>query len=76
MKISMESTEQVVEIVGEHTGPARVWIGRTENGIEVQVLVARVAITRDADSAEFDRDLIEQHAPPPTVQAFPLRMVL
>lgn len=80
MRASIESTEQIVEIgpPGEAQGvlPARVWIGKTESGIPIQLLVTRIAVESNADQTQFQMELKEQHAPPPPVQAFPLRMIL
>ena len=83
MKITIESTEQIVEIVppGEAQGavPARVWIGETDSGIPVQILVTRVAVGKDQPPeilAQFERELIEKPAPRPEFPAWPLRMIL
>lgn len=57
MKLTIESTSQIVEING---GPGRVWIGRTEGGVECFVVVAAIAVRHDADQAEFERDLYER----------------
>lgn len=83
MRVTIESTEQIVEIVppGEAQGavPARVWIGKTESGIPVQVLVTRVAVDKDQPPeviAQFERELQETPAPRPDVMAWPLRMIL
>lgn len=77
MKVSFESTEQVIELTnGEASIQARVWTGRTESGVEVQMLVVRIAADKDADLSQFERDLKEQHAPAVWPAAFPLRMII
>lgn len=82
MKLTIESTQQMVEVGTGDVGnraryvPARVWVGTTESGIPVQVLVTRIAVANEERQGEFQRELAEQHAPRPEPQAFPLRMVL
>lgn len=85
MKITMESTTQLVEIATGGGGsraagiPARVWVGTTEQGIPVQVLVTRIAVSVDEQQEAFARELAEQvvrHAAPPEPAAFPARLVL
>lgn len=83
MRATIESTEQIVEI--EHGYPnkiqsqARVWIGQTDAGVPVQMLILRVAVHKDQPPevfAQFERELQEKPVAPPDVRAFPLRMVL
>lgn len=77
MKITIESTGCMVEIVNQGTGvPARLWTGKTESGIEVQVLVSGIAVRASEDQAEFQAELQEVAAPTPDALAFPLRMVM
>jgi hypothetical protein len=73
MKITIENTAQIVEVNG---APARVWLGKTESGIEVQCLITRVAVLKTDDCSQFEAELDEQSAPAPAQQAFPLRMIL
>lgn len=54
MKIVLWSTEQFAEVDGM---PVRIWEGATESGIPMFAFVARVAVKRDQDTAEFDREL-------------------
>ena len=62
MKVTIESTETIVEVDGV---PARVWTGRSESGIGVEMLVVLAGVDqKDAGRVEeFERDL-RQHAPP------------
>lgn len=81
MKASIESTEQIVSFrydqgTGEYQAQGRVWVGKTESGIPVQMLVVRVAVESVERQTEFETELQEKHAPPSPSQAFPLRMVL
>ncbi len=60
MKITMESTPELLEVDGV---PVRLWAGKTEGGIEVVVMVHRIAVrTEDADGA-FARELQETAQP-------------
>jgi len=83
MKIEMEPTAQLVQMAGADGRTqicARVWKGRTANGLEVQVLVAQVAARSAADQSELQLALFELHQAPleqlPPPRAFPLRMVI
>lgn len=79
MKAIVESTTQIVELDAlDHriVQKARVWKGTTEGGIDFEMVVIRVAVSKNADAAEFERDLQETHAPPAEPSAFSLRMVL
>lgn len=74
MKLTIESTEAVVTVNGV---PARIWEGTSESGVRVFCLVTRVAVQRDQDCTQFEREL--QECRPPTPEAlvlFPLRMLL
>lgn len=74
MKLILEKTDQIVEVNGH---AARVWLGKTGNGVPVQVLIPRIAVERTEDTSEFERELVEQGVPlAPEVRAFPLRLVL
>lgn len=73
MKITIESTTKRVHLNGV---PARIWEGRTESGIPVHCYVTRIAVQKDLDTTEFEKELQEHSAPSPEVQGIPLRMVL
>jgi hypothetical protein len=73
MKITIESTTQIVEVNGI---PARIWDGETESGIKVCCLITRIAAHQDADLIQFDAELKEQCPPFREFDAFPLRMIL
>lgn len=78
MKITIESTTRVVDLETRDHGhlPARVWEGKTESGIPVQVLITRIAVAKTEDCSQFERELQEHVAPSAAVMAFPLRMIL
>jgi len=51
MKITMEATDQVIEDYG------RVWIGETDRGTPVKVLVLAIATVSGADLAALNSEL-------------------
>lgn len=77
MKLAIENTEQLVEIVpGPDVVRGRVWVGRTEQGVEVQLLVLSVAVPKQESQLAFERELDATPAPRPAVVAWPLCMFL
>lgn len=78
MKVTLESTTTIVDItLNGATLPARVWEGTTANGVRCYALITRIAVHKDDDAAEFQRDLESHRAPSPAVpQVFPARLVL
>jgi hypothetical protein len=60
VKITITSTAQITRLDG---CPVRLWEGVTESGIRCHVFVRMLAVSRADDSAEFDRELIEQLPP-------------
>ena len=78
MRVRLESTEQIVTIaVHGASVPARVWEGTTENGVRCFALITRIAVHKDDNAAEFERDLQEHKAPSAAaVKVFDTRLVL
>jgi hypothetical protein len=77
MKVTLENTDKVVLLtIGDVTVPARIWEGRTANGIACHAYITRIAVHDEEDAAEFDRDLKEQRRPTAAVAAIPLRLIL
>ncbi len=83
MKITIESTDQLIELVNGHaTMPARVWEGTTETGIPVVCFVTRITpVVRepvpDSIAEEFVRSLQECRPPTPAARdVFDARMIL
>lgn len=84
MKLIIESTSKIVELEVTLSGhsssgciiPARLWEGETASGIRVHCYIARVAVGKDEDQTQFQRELQECRAPSPEVAAIPLRMIL
>ena len=81
MKIQIESTTKIVELVNDNGAviPARIWEGTTDSGVPVHCFITRIAPTipkMDSRQAEFQRELKEQKAPTADVAVYPLRMIL
>ena len=80
MKITIESTEKMVEIAnGGDTVPARVWDGKTDAGVPVIAFITRISPRiplNDPRQQDFQRELKETRAPSADTQAIPLRMIL
>lgn len=85
MKLIIESTSKIVEVVQEGDRvsgrpemrvPARIWEGQTDTGIKVHCYITRVAVGKDQDQSQFEAELREVRVPSPEVAAIPLRMIL
>lgn len=81
MKITLEPTEKIVylQIPGGNEVPARIWEGKTANGIEVHAYITRIAVKEGLPEEVYDNfaeQLKETRKPSPVVQAIPLRMIL
>lgn len=72
MKITLESTTQMVQVNGI---PVRVWEGKTESGIPVFAMITRVGVHKDQDCSQFEQELKECKAPV-MVHSWPARMIL
>lgn len=73
MKITLVPTSQIVDLNG---APHRVWEGQSDKGVPLQALVAQVAVHKDHNNSEFERELRESKPGRPGVEVFPLRMFL
>jgi len=73
MTLTLESTTEIVDAGGLQ---CRVWEGTTAAGVKVQALIVRIAVHKDADCSQFERELREQRPPSTDARAFPLRFVL
>lgn len=77
MKVTLESTSKVVELVIDGAVvPARLWEGFTEAGVPCHAYITRIAVKKEKDAAEFERDLLEQREPSEEMRAIPLRLIL
>jgi hypothetical protein len=76
VKLTIESTSTIVTINGNVQ--ARVWQGKTEGGVPVELLVTRIAVPNSApeEQERFARELREQPAPKAAEAVWPLRMIL
>lgn len=70
MELQIKATDQITTLDGV---PVRVWEGHTASGIPCKVFIHRIAVHKDEDAAEFDRELREQLPPGRVV---PLAMIL
>lgn len=74
MTITITSTDKLVALDGV---PARIWEGTTESGIPVHCFVTRIAVARDADASQFERELVELRPVSAVVDdAYPARLTL
>lgn len=74
MKITIESTNKVVELDGV---PARIWEGKTDSGIKVHCFITRIAIDKnEVRTDEFERELQETRTPTVEIQDIPFRLIL
>ncbi len=77
MQVQLESTTKIVElIINGKKVPARVWEGHTAGGVPCHAFITRIAVARDQDAAEFERDLQEHAQPTAEIQAIPLSLIL
>lgn len=73
MRVTVESATKIVQLNGI---PARIWQGTTESGIPVHCYITRIAVDRNEDCSQFERELREQSAPRSELEAIPMRLVL
>lgn len=64
MTVTLTSTDKIVELkTASGTVPARLWEGFTDKGVRCHAFVTRIAVHKDDDATEFEKELQEQHAP-------------
>lgn len=74
MTMTIHSTTRIVKVNGID---CRLWEGTTERGVNVEVLIPRIAVRNGQDTSQFEAELSEQHAPAGADSiAFPLRMLI
>lgn len=77
MKVELHNTATVVElIVSGVRVPARIWEGTTETGIPITAFITRIAVDRQEDTAECERELLETSPSSVEAEHWPARMVL
>ena len=78
MKITLESTSRVCEVVSNAGGPTvlgRVWEGQTETGIQIVALITRIGVPAGQNQDQFLAELEETKAPELQL-VFPLKMII
>lgn len=70
MKITLESTTRIVKVNGM---AARIWEGKSAKGVPIVACITRIAVEREADNSEFERELKEHAAPSPAAMVFDTR---
>ncbi len=78
MRVTLESTDKLIELETP-TGrvPARIWEGQTASGIPCHAFVTRIAVHKDLDTSEFDRELQAHRAPSAAIaNTYDSRLVL
>jgi hypothetical protein len=80
MKITLESTDKIVEL---YSGPnkvwpvkCRLWEGKTESGIAIHCLIPSIAVQADSDQSQFLAELKEHRPPESMTDAYPMRMLI
>ncbi len=77
MKLTIENTNRMVLLENAHGSmEARIWEGKSEDGVEVICFITRVMVRRDADNARFERELTEQRVASDAAAAIPLRLII
>lgn len=73
MKITIQSTQQIVKVQGNVE--ARIWEGTTDTGIPIFCMITRIGVGASEMAEQFDRELRECK-PPTMVNHWPARMIL
>lgn len=76
MKITIENTSAFTEIDG---AKARIWEGKTENGVSIICAVAMIAAHKNEDHSILEKELIEREPKLPSQdshRAFDLRFFI
>jgi hypothetical protein len=73
MKVTIESTTKTLTINGV---PARIWVGKTEEGQQVHCFITRIATPLDSDQDEFLKELTRTSVPSAELEAYPIRLLI
>jgi hypothetical protein len=77
VNIQLTNTTKIVELATPSgVVPARIWEGHTESGIPVHAYITRIAVAKDQDASQFERELQECQAPSTALAAIPARLVI
>jgi len=61
MKITIESTTRIVQVINNGDGiDCRVWEGTTERGVKIQCLIPRIAAAEGEYLSQFEAELQER----------------
>jgi hypothetical protein len=76
MKATIENTDCIVMVtVDGQTVKARIWKGVREKGVSFELAVMRIAVGKDQDCSQFEKELQEMAIPRFKSEAFDPRMV-
>ena len=73
MEVQLVSTTKIVELNGVK---ARIWEGHTAGGVKCHAYITRIAVDRNDDATEFERELQEHTPPSVAIQAIPLSLII
>lgn len=73
MTVTLHSTEKIVHL---NDIPARVWEGVTANGVKCHAFITRIAVHKDDDAREFEKELQEHTPPSADIKNIPLRLII
>lgn len=73
MQVTLTPTTKIVKINGV---PCRIWEGHTSGGIKMHAFITRVAVNKDDDVEEFQRELQEVSPPSADVQGYPTHLII
>lgn len=77
MKVELTSTTKIVMLAtNDGVIPARVWEGKTDSGIPCHAYITRIAVAKDQDATQFDRELQECKPPSRDVSLVPSHLKL
>jgi len=61
MIVTLHNTDKIVDLKTDSGAvPARVWEGTTDSGIKVHAFITRIAVHKNDDAGQFERELQEQ----------------
>ena len=79
MKLTLTSTTKIVMLKPgplKDGIPARIWEGETETIIKVHAYITRVAVGKDENVEQFQKELRECEVPSAEIQSIPSRLIL
>jgi len=73
MDISISNTSKIVDVNGI---PARIWEGKTASGIPVHCFITRIAVAKNEDASQFEKELQECKPPSAAIMAIPMSLII